>query len=210
MATPSSFLQPEAQRAAREAVRSIEARSSAEVKVVVRQRSGDYRAADLLAGAGLSFAVLCVLLFHPRPFAVATMPLDVLVCFALGALLSSRGTRMRRALTPSWRRREQVRVAARSLFVELDVSRTRARTGVLVYVSLLERAVEVVADRGVDVKSLGAEWDARVADLEAALTPRPDAARFRDALAALGPVLARVAPPRDDDDNELPDEVDAA
>lgn len=204
------FLLPEARREALDDVRAIEARTSAEVKVVVRQRSGDYRAADYLAGAASAFAILLVLLFHPRPFAVSTMPLDVLAFFALGALASTRAPALRRALTPASQRRQNVRAAARAAFVDLGVSRTRDRNGLLVYVSLLERSVEVVTDVGIDAAALGPEWPALLAALGASVAPKPDFARFRVALAALGPVLGRAMPRRDDDVDELSNAVEAS
>src|SRR5438045_3928208 len=53
--------------------------------------------------------------------------------------------------------RERVLAAARAAFVELGVHRTRARTGVLVYVSVRERRVELVCDVAVVDKVAGLE-----------------------------------------------------
>lgn len=71
--------------------------------VTLRRQSGDYAAADRLAGALAAFMCLLVLLFHPHPFAVATMPVDVVIAFGLGLLASARSPAVRRALTPAAR-----------------------------------------------------------------------------------------------------------
>lgn len=202
-----AFLRPEARQRAATAIAAIEARSCAEVVVTLRRQSGDYRAADRLAGSLSAFACLLVLLFHPHPFAVATMPVDVLLAYGLGVLLSARSAAVRRALTRPATREALVRTAARAAFVDQSVSRTRQRSGLLVYVSLLERAVEVVPDAGLDPAALGPEWTAALTALGAAVERR-DLDAFLDALGRLGPVLARAMPRADDDRDELSNAVE--
>jgi uncharacterized membrane protein len=52
------------------------------------------------------------------------------------------------------------RAHALELFAHLRVWDTEANNGVLIYVQLADRDVEIVADRGFDGKVSGAEWDA--------------------------------------------------
>ena len=61
------------------------------------------------------------------------------------------------------------RERAYDAFVDLGVSRCAGRSGVLVYVAMFERLVEVVPDVGVDVKALGPKWTKALADLQTAL-----------------------------------------
>jgi putative membrane protein len=102
-----------------------------------------------------------------------------------------------------------VRSAARAAFVDLGISRTSGRWGVLVYVSILERAAEVVPDLGVDLGMMGEEWTRAVKAIHVAAA-RLDFEAFKAAALALGPVLGKAHPHRDDDVNELPDEVSAS
>ena len=199
-----AFLAPEAREAAVEAVGAVEALTSAELVVAVRAQSGSYRAADLVAGAVAGFAALLLLLFLPQPFAVATMPFDVLAAFGLGLLASSRAPALRRALTPAAARRASVLTAARAAFYELGVSKTARRNGVLVYVSLLERVAEVVTDVGIDAAALGPAWPAACAALARAVES-DDVRAFAQALRGLAPPLAERMPRAADDVNELPD-----
>lgn len=189
------------------AVEAVEARTAAELLVAVRPWSGFYGHADYLAGAGAAFVVLLALLFLPQPFEIVTMPFEVAGAFALGAFLASRSPRVRRVLTSPAHRRDRVAAAARAAFVDLGVSRTRGRTGVLVFVSLLERDVEVVADVGVDLARLEARWEAALVELRDAVRDRADVDRFVRALEALGPLFSEILPRSADDVNELPDEV---
>ncbi len=200
----ADFFSERARREVASAVRDIESATAAEIVVAVRHASARYRHVDYLVGALLSFGVLLILLFHPHPFAVATMPLDLLVTFALGAAASAHSPTLRRLLSSAAFRREQVGRAARSAFVELGVSRTRGRSGILVYVTMLERAVELVCDCGVDDCAKTAAFQQAASQLSRTL---PDLDAFVTALRALREPLAAALPRAADDVNELPDDL---
>lgn len=205
----SSFHDEHARSQTREAVAALEARTSAEVVVAVRRIAGHYRDTDYLVGFLLSLAALLVMLFAERPFRLAAFPAGVVLSFVAGALLSSAIAPLRRSLTLPSRKRAQVRTAARAAFVELGVGQTRSRTGILVFVAVFEREVEIVCDSGIDPAALGEDWGRAVAELQLALKPRPALGRFIAALRALAPPLELALPRADDDVNELPDEVAA-
>lgn len=52
------------------------------------------------------------------------------------------------------------KLRAQQLFAELGIWDTEYNSGVLIYLNLCERAVEVVTDRGICRKTSQAEWDA--------------------------------------------------
>jgi putative membrane protein len=116
---------------------------------------------------------------------------------------------LRRWLTPRSVRLENARSAARTAFVDGRYSRLPQRNAVLVYVALLERHVEVVADLGIRVEALEPGWSATTEALAGALRAQPDLERFLAALRRLGALLGREHPRLPDDVNELPDEVSA-
>jgi putative membrane protein len=197
----AAFYTDAARRRVTEAVADAESHSSAEVVVVVRHSSGAWREVDLAVGAAVSFAVLLLLLFHPKPIAVEIMPVDVALSFLGGAVLSASIGPLKRALLPRARVTEQVSRAARAAFVDQGVTRTRKRTGILVYASTFERRVAVVADVGVDAKLL----EHAIAALEQSLARGPDFDAFVEAVRSIGPALAAALPHGADDVNELPD-----
>lgn len=203
----SKFFQTDAKTKIVEAVREVESQSSAEIVVSVRGRSDDYRDVDMLAGVAVALVTIFVLIFHPREMDEELMPLETLAAFAFGSILVSRVGALKRALISTRRMKERVLSAARAHFVEAGVSRTRDRSGILVFVSELERAVSIVPDIGIETAKLGAEWNAAVARLEAA-TQQLDVDGVAAALRALGPVLGKAYPRREDDVNELPDSPD--
>jgi putative membrane protein len=204
-----AFYDDRAKAEAKAAVQAIEAQTSAEVVVALRFTSAPYHDADYLVGFLSSLAVLVTMLFVDREFLLGSFPVGVVAGFVLGAVASAYVPPLRRLFLLPPRRRAAVRTAALAAFVDLGVSRTHGRTGILVFVSMFERRVEVVPDIGVDPHALGAEWTQAVEALERSLLPSPRLDRFLERMRALGPLLAHVLPPSADHVNELPDEVQA-
>jgi putative membrane protein len=205
----SAFTDDAAKAEVANAIREIERVTCAEVVVAVRASSGHYRHTDYLVGFALSFAALLVFLFHPYEFSIDWMPIDSVVAFAIGAFSSASAPPLRRALTSRKLMRANVRTHARAAFVDLGMDKTSGRTGILVYVSMFERGVEIVADAGIDAAVLGAPFKNAIAALDDALRRGADFPRFTEALRALGPILGKVLPRLACDVNELPDEPHA-
>jgi len=197
------FFSERAKRETAAAIRAVEEKTSVELVVAVRKRSAVYRHADYLVGLVALIAALIVILFAEHTFALEAIPLELLAAFAIGAVAASRIPPLRRVLTSRKERTEAVRAAARAAFHDLGVSRTKGRTGILVFVSAFEKAADVVPDIGLDTEKLGSKWDEPVR--QAASKGNLDA--VIKALRELGPVLGAAYPRADDDENELPDEV---
>ena len=203
-----AFYRPESRSGITAAIKDVEAKTAAEVEVAVRRVSGTYRDVYFLFGFAFALVVLAVLLFHPKPWAAKSMPIDVAIAFAVGSALAGHFWNLARILVPGKRQAAQVRAAALATFTELGVSRTHGRHGILVYVSLFERRVEVVPDLGIDVVAMGNGWPKGLDAMQAAMHHRHDLDAFIEALRALGPVLAAAMPRTADSVNELPDEPD--
>ena len=205
MAKP--FLTAESKTALSEAVRAVESCSSAEVVVAVRPRSGSYLHADLTAGILAGLAVLAVLLYSRWTFGLVWFLIDPVVVGALAGLAASRSDIARRALTQRKARRERVETAARATFVERRIHSTSGRTGILLYISILEREAAMVVDVGVEALAATDTWRKAVGEIEETVRDRADgravAERLRGLAALLGPALQRSAA----DVDELPDEV---
>lgn len=195
-------------RALARAVSEIEQRSSAEVVVSVRARSGEYGHVAPLSGAIAAVATLAFLLFSPWVFAMHWVFIDPVLLGILVAFTAGRLGRVTRALTPAASRRAAVESAARACFFERELRRTAQRTGLLVYWSALEGDGVVLADTGVLEAVEPGPWkNASAALLDALRAQRPDAELVK-AMDELGHLLALALPRGVDDVNELPDEVD--
>jgi putative membrane protein len=185
-------------------VKEIEQGTDAELVIVVRARSGHYAHADYLFGFVLAFVVLLFLLFSPFTFHQIWVPIDVIVVFVIGALLSSRSNRVRRLFTRQKFRAAAVRRAAAAMFYEAGIANTNAEMGILVYLSLLERQLELIADRGVLKMVPGHDWNQNLFELHQ-VGHKPDPETFQKALRGLGQLLSAHIPATGENPNELPD-----
>lgn len=183
-----------------DAVHEIELRSCAEVVVEVRSRSGSYAQAEARFGALLAFAALLVLLFSPWAFAPGWVAVDVAAMYAIGHFVAGRSDVLRRLMTRESERVAQVRTVAAAVFHERGVANTERETGLLVYLSLLERRLEVLADRGVLLAVPALPWN----DLMERARACPGTSQaLLEFVRALGPMLAEYMPAREDDRDEL-------
>jgi putative membrane protein len=205
MARP--FLTDEAKQALTAAVRAVEAASSAELVVAVRPRSGSYVHADLAAGLVAAFLTVGVLLYSPWPFGLIWFLLDPLLAGLAAGLISTRLPAVRRTFTPPRERRARVETAARATFVEKRVHATSGRTGVLLYISLLERDAALVVDLGVETLARTAAWQHAAGEVLASVRRGDDGVAVARALEGLAAVLAPALAPAADDVDELPNEV---
>ena len=118
--------------------------------------------------------------------------------------LAHRTPALMRAIVPAARRRRQVERAAAEHFLAESVHGTRGRTGLLVYVSLLEERVALVPDLGIEGRVPGGVW----ADLRWSETGDPSRPRtlqdLVQGLEQIGAILRLRIPADATDVNESP------
>jgi uncharacterized membrane protein len=105
--------------------------------------------------------------------------------------------RVLQGMTPSRR--------ARELFAQLGVWDTEANCGVLIYLLLADRHVEIVADRGIHARVGAAAWREICARMETAFRAGDFAAGVERGLDDVAALLAPHFPPQPGQGNELSD-----
>lgn len=105
---------------------------------------------------------------------------------------------------PQLLRGASARQRATQLFSRLRIWDTRHASGVLIYVQLADRQVEILADRGIDEKVGEQTWRRICAGMEEAFRT----GRFEDGaitgIREIGKLLAEHFPARGDNPDELP------
>jgi hypothetical protein len=99
---------------------------------------------------------------------------------------------------------QSARERAIEVFSQLRVWDTERNSGVLIYVLLADRAVEIVADRGIHAKAGSASWDAICREMETEFSRSAFQAGALNGIAAVARVITTHFPPDDADVNELP------
>jgi putative membrane protein len=195
----------EEQAALAEMIRHAETRTRAEIVCVVARVSSDYAALPYMWASFLALAVPWPLIVFTRLSVQAIFAIQ-LACFVFGfAFLSLE--RLRMALAPRALRRAQVHRAAAEQFLTRGVTRTSGRSGVLVYVSLAERMMRIMADEAVNACISRPEWQSIVDASVAELREERLSKGLVTAIERCGALLAERLPDDGSQRNELPDRV---
>jgi uncharacterized membrane protein len=102
-------------------------------------------------------------------------------------------------------RGETPRERAIEVFSQLRVWDTAHNSGVLIYIQLVDHAIEIVADRGINAQVAQAEWDAICRRMEEAFRQNRVERGALAAIDAITVLLARQFPPLANNPDELPD-----
>jgi putative membrane protein len=157
----------------------------------------------------IGWLALLFCLFAPPEFSLVGIAAIVPAATVAGVAVSRVLGGGRLVLAPGSWIDDAVALAAKAAFVDLGVGNTRGRTGVLVFVALEERRIEIVADVGVLAAVDRAPWNERVLALRAAIEHGGMGDAGVDALAraieSLAPLMRRALPRAADDANELED-----
>lgn len=206
------------------AVAAAEARTDGEIVTVVARQSDAYHDVALhwavLAMLGVLALLAAVPAIAERLYALVdpwagptpagglfTVALLLLSLTFLLVRLLLAPTRVRIALTPGRTEARRVRRRALALFRASAEHRTRARTGVLLYLSLAERRAEIVADVAIHSRVAPELWgEAMAVLLEQTRAGRPGEG-IAAAVERIGAVLHEHFPRGAGDANELPDRL---
>jgi len=194
-------------RALHEALAAAERKTRGEILPVVLERSDPHPEACWLAGIAVALiGSLGLALWLSWDEAAALIPCQL----GLGAL-GYLGARLlpdyRRFFVSEARAREVSEEQAFQEFHRYELHRTEARSGVLLFVSLLERRVVVLADEGIDERVRPEQWTSTIELVLAGIRQRSLLAGLVAGIQSAGEVLAEHFPARDGDRNEIPDRV---
>lgn len=127
------------------------------------------------------------------------------VFFALAALFRWGPVKMR--LIPVEVKRRRAYRLAREQFISLGLHLTPRRAGVLFFVSVAERYVEILADQGVAERVDDGQWQVVVDEFVAAARSGDAAAGMTTAVERCAALMAEPFPPEPQSINRLPDHL---
>lgn len=216
-------------RRVEDVIRAAEQASRGEIVCAVTDEASDYNEVPLIWAAGLALAAPLLPLSIIATSAYlwdaymgwrigsevpASSPLVALAIFLIiqcGAFLliviAVSIPSVRRALTPGGVKQAFARRQALETFISKGVANTAERTGILLFVALKDRRVELIADKGIDEKVAPGAWKEIVEALRADLHHGQAADGLVAAVRRCNALLALHFPPRAGDINELPDAV---
>jgi putative membrane protein len=205
------FLSSTDRNRALQAIRAAEAKTAGEFVVALARESDSYQSGPLLVAAIIALTLPnAALLFGPHLTAEAVgfsvHALAQLGLFALVFAICS-WSPIRVRLAPRALRARRVRRAALDHFFTEGVHGAHSRSGILLYVSLAEHQVELVADIGIDTRVKPGAWDGVIADFVSQVKRGEMGHGLAAAITGIGDILAEHFPPEPGQSNELPDRL---
>lgn len=196
---------PEDDKRISDSIRAAEKNTSGEIFCVLMRASSDYRMVPIVWASLAALFVPLPLLYLTRLEATTIYIFQLLVFLIFMLALQLPAVRL--LMVPKRTMFERAHAEAQRQFAAHGLHRTEARTGVLIFVSLAEHYVEVVADVGIASKVEQEVWDRAVKVLVQAIKRNRIADGYVEAIAVCGEVLARYFPPPKVNRDELPDKL---
>lgn len=205
----AKYLTNDARKRLKKAVESVENRSAAEIVLSVRPHSGGYALPGMALGFVFPLAGLTYMLYSDAVFELWAIIANTAILELVGALIGWSVLKLWPQFLGGDRVNKRVEEAAMAQFYRLGISRTRDRSGILVYVSIHEKLCRVLPDVGVEAALDKSKWHQAVSPIEAAgklsLKNHEGREKLAEGIEALGPILEKALPRREDDTNELAD-----
>ncbi|QEN03697.1 TPM domain-containing protein [Thiospirochaeta perfilievii] len=92
-------------------------------------------------------------------------------------------------------------------FIESETCYTKDRTGVLIFISIMERRVILLADKGINEKIDQSRWSGIVDSLISGIKVKSYTSSITGAVKDIGDILSKEFPIKSDDINELSDDI---
>ena len=188
-----------------QAIREAEAATAGEIYVVIAHAADNFRYVPVIWAALAALLVPWPLYFFTPLSVPAILVIQAMFFIIVASVLSHPAIRHR--IVPDAIAAYRARRNAYEQFLAHGVHLTEDRTGVLIYLALANRRVEIIADVGIHSKVGPAAWE----ELAREITSAARKARLVDgvlnAVRRAGAVLAQHFPPRPDNPNELSDRV---
>ncbi len=198
-----TFITDEERRSLAQAIRQAEEKTSGELVTVLAAASDRYIFVSLFWAASVAIAIHGGLSL--TSIAVDRFIVEVAAFLVCALLFQWAPIRFR--LAPKRLKHLRAHRVAREQFFEQGVHLTDDHTGVLLFVSVAEHYVELIADKGINDAVAEGAWDEIVSDFVGSVRIGRIAEGFDHAIARIGALLKTHAPAGDENRNELPDHL---
>jgi putative membrane protein len=191
------------------AIKKAELLTSGEIVVMAARQSDDYLHVPIHLATGAALAVPLIIPFLARFFPWAVVPISWIFILQLlvfiGAAFLFGLPMLRYAATPKSLMHKYASRNAAAQFLAINAHGTGGRTGVLIFVSVLERYCEIIGDTAIAKKVPHAVWLSIIDDMRPSLRSGDLTAALVKAVERCGAELAKHFPPGTENPNELPD-----
>lgn len=189
-----------------DAIREAESKTGGEIVAVIARSSDGYWFIPTLWAAITALTVPAVVLWIDPWIYPIELYGGQLAVFAVLALFF-RWSPVKMRLVPGRVKHRRAGRLAREQFLARGLHHTEGRTGVLLFVSVAEHYVEVLADSGIDEKVAPDTWTSLVEAFVEKIRQKQVAEGFLEAIGRCGAVLEEHFPKARGDKDQLPNHL---
>ncbi|MEA2097198.1 MAG: TPM domain-containing protein [Candidatus Cloacimonadota bacterium] len=204
------------------AVKAAESKTSGEIATAMIKESYDYAIYELMFAVIIGFLYFVIMMFFAGN--IEQLLQEKFWDYSVNYLLMFYGfstfmvmtifyfigniSSIDRFIVPKKIRSQKVTERATRYFMESGVYNTKDRTGILIFISIMERRVELLADSGINEKISIEKWQSIVDNIIKGIKQKEIAAHLTESINECGDLLAEHFPIQSDDKNELTDDID--
>ena len=204
------------------AVKDAESKTSGEIATAIIKESYNYAVYELLFAVIVGFIYFVVIMFfvgsienwlqslfwdYHIGYLLIFYGFSTFLVIALFYFLGNIST-IDRLIVSKKIKWQKVKERALRYFMESGVYNTKDRTGILIFISILEKRVELLADSGINKKIPPEKWQSIVDNIIEGIKKKNVTSYLIESINECGKLLAQHFPIQADDINELSDEID--
>ena len=175
------------------AIREVQKQTQGELVAVIANQADEYRFVPLLWAGGLALLVPLPLMPLVETFSSLQI-YEIQIALFLAAALILRWPPIKMRLVPQPLKRQQAGRLARTQFLDRGLHHAKGGMGIMIFVAVAERYVEIMADQGIDDQVPPGTWESIVTDFVATVRAGRVADAFVGAVEECGQHLAEQFP----------------
>ncbi|MBC8415931.1 MAG: TPM domain-containing protein [Candidatus Cloacimonetes bacterium] len=203
------------------AVKDAESKTSGEIATAIIKESYNYAVYELLFAVTVGFIYFVVMMFfvgsienrlqslfwdYHIGYLLIFYGFSTFLVIALFYFLGNIST-IDRLIVSKKIKWQKVKERALRQFMESGVYNTKDRTGILIFISILEKRVELLADSGINEKIPQEKWQSIVDNIIKGIKKKNVTSYLIESINECGELLAQHFPIQPGDVNELTDEI---
>ncbi|MGB0453671.1 MAG: TPM domain-containing protein [Bacteriovoracaceae bacterium] len=188
-----------------ETIKNVEIKTSGEIVSAIVSKSDLYRESQFATSICFTLLVLAILLFkfeYESHETFLLIFLTTIIGFFAGSLNIFKRLFLNKSVMA-----EEVHQKAVQLFFSNNLHHTEQRIGVLIMISLLEKRVEILGDKGINEKVDQNFWDQITQKMVKSIKSGNVTQAMNEAILECGVVLEKEFPASGKNPNELPDRL---
>jgi len=189
-----------------DAIKEIESHTSGELITLITPRSDEYIYIPTLWAGLVALMVPALMFFLDAWDDTLIVFLSQIAVFIFCSIVFQFPF-IKYALVPNYIKRMRASRLARDQFFIQGLHHTKARTGILIYVSVAEHYVEIIADKGINDIVSESAWVNVVNDFVSEIKNKNYTQGFVKAIKSCGTILVEHFPAEIDNVDELPNHL---